>query len=124
MDDSRSYGHPGMTGHMQGYGMPQDPGTLANPGDQDVRKQEIGDILQQIMNITDQSLDEAQARSGWATLSFLIFASFFSSPTLLMCILVLASFSLNFLFFFSCLQETHVKLSPNEASTLQRFMRN
>jgi len=26
------------------------------------RKQEIGDILQQIMNITDQSLDEAQAR--------------------------------------------------------------
>ena len=28
----------------------------------DYRKQEIGDILQQIMNITDQSLDEAQAR--------------------------------------------------------------
>ena len=26
------------------------------------RKQDIGDILQQIMNITDQSLDEAQAR--------------------------------------------------------------
>lgn len=28
----------------------------------DSRKQEIGDILHQIMNITDQSLDEAQAR--------------------------------------------------------------
>lgn len=27
------------------------------------KKQEIGEILQQIMNITDQSLDEAQARS-------------------------------------------------------------
>jgi pre-B-cell leukemia transcription factor 1 len=26
------------------------------------RKQDIGEILQQIMNITDQSLDEAQAR--------------------------------------------------------------
>ena len=30
--------------------------------DMDGRKQEIGDILQQIMSITDQSLDEAQAR--------------------------------------------------------------
>lgn len=28
----------------------------------DPRKQDIGEILQQIMNITDQSLDEAQAR--------------------------------------------------------------
>ena len=28
----------------------------------DVRKQDIGEILQQIMTITDQSLDEAQAR--------------------------------------------------------------
>lgn len=28
----------------------------------EAQKQEIGDILQQIMNITDQSLDEAQAR--------------------------------------------------------------
>lgn len=26
------------------------------------RKQDIGDVLQQIMNITDQSLDEAQSR--------------------------------------------------------------
>lgn len=28
----------------------------------EARKQDIGEILQQIMNITDQSLDEAQAR--------------------------------------------------------------
>lgn len=28
----------------------------------DGRKQDIGDILQQIMSITDQSLDEAQAK--------------------------------------------------------------
>ena len=33
-----------------------------SPEDGDGRKQDIGDILQQIMNITDQSLDEAQAR--------------------------------------------------------------
>ena len=41
--------------------------TASTPSNQDndiceSRKQEIGDILQQIMNITDQSLDEAQAR--------------------------------------------------------------
>ncbi|XP_067369731.1 pre-B-cell leukemia transcription factor 1-like isoform X2 [Channa argus] len=46
-------GHPGLPQHMQeGSG-----GT-----DGDGRKQDIGDILQQIMTITDQSLDEAQAR--------------------------------------------------------------
>ena len=28
----------------------------------DGRKQDIGDVLQQIMSITDQSLDEAQSR--------------------------------------------------------------
>ncbi|XP_064649004.1 pre-B-cell leukemia transcription factor 1-like isoform X3 [Lineus longissimus] len=33
--------------------------------DQEQRKQEIGDILQQIMTITDQSLDEAQASSDF-----------------------------------------------------------
>ncbi|KYM94592.1 Homeobox protein extradenticle [Cyphomyrmex costatus] len=39
-------------------------GTAAQGPDQAVeaRKQDIGEILQQIMNITDQSLDEAQAR--------------------------------------------------------------
>uniref|UniRef100_G3NIP8 Pre-B-cell leukemia homeobox 1b n=1 Tax=Gasterosteus aculeatus TaxID=69293 RepID=G3NIP8_GASAC len=46
-------GHPGLPPHMQeGTGGP----------DGDGRKQDIGDILQQIMTITDQSLDEAQAR--------------------------------------------------------------
>uniref|UniRef100_A0A674ITG8 PBC domain-containing protein n=1 Tax=Terrapene triunguis TaxID=2587831 RepID=A0A674ITG8_9SAUR len=47
-------GHPGLSQHMQdGAG-----GTEGEGG----RKQDIGDILQQIMTITDQSLDEAQAR--------------------------------------------------------------
>ncbi|XP_033996656.1 pre-B-cell leukemia transcription factor 1 isoform X2 [Trematomus bernacchii] len=46
-------GHPGLPQHMQ-------EGTGGSDGDG--RKQDIGDILQQIMTITDQSLDEAQAR--------------------------------------------------------------
>ncbi|CAL8271401.1 unnamed protein product [Arctogadus glacialis] len=46
-------GHPGLPQHLQ----------EGNGGaDGDGRKQDIGDILQQIMTITDQSLDEAQAR--------------------------------------------------------------
>lgn len=48
-----------------GYGsMGPVDGTAAQGPDQAVetRKQDIGEILQQIMNITDQSLDEAQAR--------------------------------------------------------------
>lgn len=75
MEDSRSYGlQPlGMTGptsqHMIGssYGM-QDAvsGTggmlVGGAADQQHRRQDIGDILQQIMTITDQTLDEAQAR--------------------------------------------------------------
>nr|XP_023011742.1 homeobox protein extradenticle [Leptinotarsa decemlineata] len=46
----------------QPYGMnPQ--GDVSSGGENDQpRKQDIGEILQQIMNITDQSLDEAQAR--------------------------------------------------------------
>ncbi|XP_049334878.1 pre-B-cell leukemia homeobox 1a isoform X2 [Astyanax mexicanus] len=43
-------GHPGLGQHM--------PDGSEGEG----RKQDIGDILQQIMTITDQSLDEAQAR--------------------------------------------------------------
>ncbi|KAH6948342.1 hypothetical protein HPB50_023453 [Hyalomma asiaticum] len=59
-----------MAGHVvpqHGYGMPPqshgvDPtGQQAAP-DQEPRKHDISEILQQIMNITDQSLDEAQAR--------------------------------------------------------------
>ncbi|KAL4218885.1 Pre-B-cell leukemia transcription factor 1 [Mactra antiquata] len=42
----------------QGYNM----GQTGHEEPNDQRKQEIGDILQQIMTITDQSLDEAQAR--------------------------------------------------------------
>jgi len=67
-DQQRQYGQPqhnavSMAGHMQGYGM-TDPnaGAIVPAGADPDRKQEIGDILQQIMNITDQSLDEAQAR--------------------------------------------------------------
>lgn len=41
----------------------------------DGRKQDIGDILQQIMNITDQSLDEAQARWVKSNTTLSIFAS-------------------------------------------------
>ncbi|XP_069498766.1 pre-B-cell leukemia transcription factor 1-like [Ambystoma mexicanum] len=47
-------GHPGLPQHMQ-------DGTGGQDGEGG-RKQDIGDILQQIMTITDQSLDEAQAR--------------------------------------------------------------
>jgi len=75
MEDSRSYGLQalGMSGaasqHMigSGYGM-QDAagggaGMLVGGGaEQQHRRQDIGDILQQIMTITDQTLDEAQAR--------------------------------------------------------------
>jgi len=39
-----------------------DPGSGANVNDGETRKHDISEILQQIMNITDQSLDEAQAR--------------------------------------------------------------
>ncbi|KFM70118.1 Pre-B-cell leukemia transcription factor 3, partial [Stegodyphus mimosarum] len=77
MDDQQRMMHPvsqhtsvSMAGHVvpqHGYGMPQqphgvDPTSQAPPQDQDVRKHDISEILQQIMNITDQSLDEAQAR--------------------------------------------------------------
>ena len=51
-----------------GYGMQQpavDPSAQQqqqNNGETETRKQDINDILQQIMTITEQSLDEAQAR--------------------------------------------------------------
>lgn len=61
-----------MMGHSallqaQNYGMPgPNDGSQSQQGGgqdgQDTRKQDIGEILQQIMNITEQSLDEAQAR--------------------------------------------------------------
>ena len=51
-----------------GYGMQQpqvDPNTQQQQqsnGESEPRKQDINEILQQIMTITEQSLDEAQAR--------------------------------------------------------------
>lgn len=68
-DPNRMMAHSG--GLMgSGYGMPDGGGggggNMNNNnggGDENtVRKQDISEILQQIMNITDQSLDEAQAR--------------------------------------------------------------
>jgi len=50
--------HVGLASY--GYRLP--PPSTVDTGDNDSRK-DIGDILQQIMTITDQSLDEAQARS-------------------------------------------------------------
>ncbi|XP_034234640.1 homeobox protein extradenticle isoform X1 [Thrips palmi] len=67
MDEQRAmmHGVAGQVGMMSApYGMQAvEPGHAppATP-DQETRKQDIGEILQQIMNITDQSLDEAQAR--------------------------------------------------------------
>ena len=56
MEDPGRYQHP--MSHMPQY--MQDPNSVTDH-DQG-NKQQIGDILQQIMTITDQSLDEAQAR--------------------------------------------------------------
>ncbi|XP_013791519.1 pre-B-cell leukemia transcription factor 1-like, partial [Limulus polyphemus] len=70
MDDQQTMMHPvsqhptvTMEGHVisqHTYGM--DPTNQPHALDQEVRKHDISEILQQIMNITDQSLDEAQAR--------------------------------------------------------------
>nr|XP_006816838.1 PREDICTED: Pbx homeobox protein isoform X1 [Saccoglossus kowalevskii] len=51
--------HPGI---MSAPHMPTATDQQQQGPEQETRKQEIGDILQQIMTITDQSLDEAQAR--------------------------------------------------------------
>jgi len=52
-------GHPGQGGMA---GLPPPHGHDGSAVDGDGRKQDIGDILHQIMTITDQSLDEAQAK--------------------------------------------------------------
>ncbi len=57
-DPNRMMAHANSLMGSQGYGMPQGDGS----GENETRKQDIGEILQQIMNITEQSLDEAQAR--------------------------------------------------------------
>ncbi|XP_055520018.1 pre-B-cell leukemia transcription factor 4 isoform X5 [Leucoraja erinacea] len=50
--------HPGVA--LSVHSLP--PHSQVDGSDPEGRKQDIGDILQQIMTITDQSLDEAQAR--------------------------------------------------------------
>ncbi|KPJ19987.1 Homeobox protein extradenticle [Papilio machaon] len=61
MDDpNRMMAHSGGLMGPQGYGLAGEGAPTAGEGE--ARKQDIGEILQQIMNITDQSLDEAQAR--------------------------------------------------------------
>ncbi|XP_042306733.1 pre-B-cell leukemia transcription factor 2 isoform X3 [Sceloporus undulatus] len=68
MDDQgrliQARGAVGLTGHPSVPGVPpMGPHSLHEPPSDngEPRKQDIGDILQQIMTITDQSLDEAQA---------------------------------------------------------------
>lgn len=51
-----------LAGHTVQGGMAVPPPHGHDGSDGDGRKQDIGDILHQIMTITDQSLDEAQAK--------------------------------------------------------------
>lgn len=67
MDDQarimQSIGGVSLSGHSVQGGMSLQPPHGGHDGtDGDGRKQDIGDILHQIMTITDQSLDEAQAK--------------------------------------------------------------
>lgn len=62
MDDPNRMMPHGMMA-PQNYGMPNpNDGSQGGENENHGRKQDIGEILQQIMNITEQSLDEAQAR--------------------------------------------------------------
>lgn len=55
--------YPGQNAQMGGEMPPyMNQGGEVQDGRAPQGQQEIGDILQQIMTITDQSLDEAQAR--------------------------------------------------------------
>ncbi|KAJ7415614.1 pre-B-cell leukemia transcription factor 3 [Willisornis vidua] len=66
-----------LAGHSVQGGMALPPPHGHEGADGDGRKQDIGDILHQIMTITDQSLDEAQAKGFFATgdpLQFLLTA--------------------------------------------------
>lgn len=80
MDEHNRMMHPTSAMLPQPYGMSSvDPNHGApTPPDQDTRKQDIGEILQQIMNITDQSLDEAQARYVQFPILLLLFIYNFS----------------------------------------------
>lgn len=62
MNDRAMYGYSSMmNGAAQNASMPMPAYAMPNC-EQDAKKQDLGDLLQQIMAITDQSLDEAQAR--------------------------------------------------------------
>ncbi|XP_031704804.1 pre-B-cell leukemia transcription factor 3b isoform X8 [Anarrhichthys ocellatus] len=67
MDDQarimQSIGGVSLAGHSVQGGMALPPPHGHDGTDVDGRKQDIGDILHQIMTITDQSLDEAQAKN-------------------------------------------------------------
>ncbi|XP_020488662.1 pre-B-cell leukemia transcription factor 3b isoform X8 [Labrus bergylta] len=67
MDDQarimQSLGGVSLGGHSVQGGMALPPPHGHDGTDGDGRKQDIGDILHQIMTITDQSLDEAQAKN-------------------------------------------------------------
>lgn len=90
--------HGAMPAHVgAGYSVPPDTGSGipgsgvgggggGGDGNENNRKHDIAEILQQIMNITDQSLDEAQARSvtvshGLVT-TFVFFRFFTPRPSL------------------------------------------
>jgi len=96
-------GNQGQTAqNTAGYGsMGPVDGTAAQGPDQAVeaRKQDIGEILQQIMNITDQSLDEAQARYAHRPFSWL--RHFFYVLARGMHLLILPSLNTVLFFFFS-----------------------
>jgi len=73
---SRGYDHMGLSQHSGGYSM--HPGLAGHDRVSDIdsgacsRTRDMGDILQQIITITDQSLDEAQARYNQLLASLLI----------------------------------------------------
>lgn len=86
--------HGAMPAHVgAGYSVPSSDGSSNMPGSgsgsdgSENRKHDIAEILQQIMNITDQSLDEAQARSVAVshglvtTFVFSVFSSFPFAPS-------------------------------------------
>ncbi|TRY60723.1 hypothetical protein DNTS_029052 [Danionella cerebrum] len=58
----QTLGGVSLAGHSVQGGMALPPPHGHDGTDGDGRKQDIGDILHQIMTITDQSLDEAQAK--------------------------------------------------------------
>uniref|UniRef100_A0A3B4BJX2 Uncharacterized protein n=1 Tax=Periophthalmus magnuspinnatus TaxID=409849 RepID=A0A3B4BJX2_9GOBI len=77
MDDQarimQSIGGVSLAGHSVQGGMALPPPHGHDGTDGDGRKQDIGDILHQIMTITDQSLDEAQAKLHEFSLHLLVY---------------------------------------------------